>query len=103
MSRSLGATDLQGAVRDLFQAGDHPQAGGLAAPGRADEHHELAIGDLEGEVLDGSEIAEALPDVIEGHGGHGHLLPAVMPSRTLASRPRSFAPSTGPVRVIGSG
>ena len=95
--------DLEVAVADLFEAGDHPQAGRLAAARRTDEDHELAIADLEVEVLDGGEVAEALPDVIERHGGHGRLLPAVMPSRALASRRDLIAPSTGPVRVIGSG
>ena len=31
--------------RDFFQAGDHPERGGLAASGRAQEHDELAVVD----------------------------------------------------------
>ena len=40
--------DPDDAVADVLEAGDHPQRGRLAAPGRADEHHELAVGDLAG-------------------------------------------------------
>jgi hypothetical protein len=41
------------AVADLLQAGQHPQRRRLPAAGRPDEHHELAVGDLEVEVVDG--------------------------------------------------
>ena len=79
--------DLEVALGDLLEAGDHPQAGGLAAAGRADQDHELAVLDLEVEVLDGGEVAEALPDVIERHGGHVRTPPRPMAtSRALASR-----------------
>jgi hypothetical protein len=36
---------------------------GLAAPGRADENDELAIGGDQREILDGNDVAEALPYV----------------------------------------
>ena len=111
MSRSFGSdvihdavADLERPVADLLEPGDHPQARRLAAAGRTDEDHELAIGDLEAEVLDGGEFAEALPDVIERHGGHGRLLPvgdAI--AGPCISAANNLAPSTGPVRVIGSG
>ena len=39
--------DLQLALADVLQPGDHPQQGGLAAPRRADEHHELAVAYLQ--------------------------------------------------------
>ncbi len=42
--------DPQRALGDLLEAGDHPQRRRLAAPGRPDEHHELAVGDLEVET-----------------------------------------------------
>eukprot|EP01038_Epipyxis_sp_PR26KG_P020281 gene20282-28712_t len=41
------AADVQIAAADLFQTGDHAQQSGLAAAGRADEHHQLAVGDIE--------------------------------------------------------
>jgi hypothetical protein len=43
--------DGQRAAADLLQASHHPQQGRLATAGRADQHHQLAIGDLEGGVL----------------------------------------------------
>ena len=42
--------DRDRAGRDLLQPGHHPQRGGLPAPGRPDEDHELAVGDREREV-----------------------------------------------------
>ena len=49
------AADLQLAVGDVLEPGDHPQRGRLPAAGRADEDHELAVGDVEVDVLDGLE------------------------------------------------
>ena len=73
MSRSFGrlvvddlAADLQLAVGDVLEPGDHPQRGRLPAARRADEDHELAVGDLEVQVLDGLEaVVVALGDVVE--------------------------------------
>jgi hypothetical protein len=45
--------DLDLAVADLFQAGQHPERRRLPAPGRPDEDHQLAVRDLEVEVVDG--------------------------------------------------
>ena len=39
------------AVADLLEPGQHAQRGRLAAAGRADEHHQLAVPDLEVEVV----------------------------------------------------
>ena len=44
--------DPERAVADLLETGDHPEAGRLAAARWADEDHELAVGDLEVEVVD---------------------------------------------------
>ena len=62
MSRSPGATsftqpvaDEDFAAGDFFEAGDHAQRRRLAAAGRADQHHELAVGDLERDVAHGVE------------------------------------------------
>ena len=62
--------DPQRAVADLLEARDHPQAGGLPAARWSDEDHELAVTDLEVEVLHGVEIAVDLVDVFERHGRH---------------------------------
>ena len=60
MSRSFGATSLTTrspirsvAVGDLLEPGDHAQAGRLAAAGRPDQDQELAVLDLEVQVVDG--------------------------------------------------
>ena len=42
------------ALGDLLEAGDHPQRGRLAAAGRADEDHELAVVNVEVEVDEGA-------------------------------------------------
>ena len=59
MSRSLGDRLVTSrspmqivAAVDLLEAGEHPQAGGLAAAGGADQDEELAVGDLEVELVD---------------------------------------------------
>ena len=77
MSRSLGGdvvddavADAERALGDLLEPGDHPQAGRLAAARWSDQDHELAVADLEVEVLDGGDVAVLLVDVIERHGRH---------------------------------
>ena len=45
--------DPQLAGGDVLQTGDHTQGGGLAAAGRANQHDELLVGDLQTELLDG--------------------------------------------------
>ena len=47
--------DVELAAGDVLQAGDHTQRGRLAAAGGTNEHDELAVGDLEVEVLDGDD------------------------------------------------
>ncbi|MBF8290436.1 MAG: putative phenol hydroxylase [Chloroflexi bacterium] len=63
-------TDPEGALGDVFQSGDHPEAGGLAAARRADQDHELAVLDLERQVADRGDLAVTLGDVVERDGGH---------------------------------
>ena len=41
------------AVGDRLEAGDHPQRRALAAPRRPDQHHELAVADLEVDCVHG--------------------------------------------------
>ena len=45
------ATDEDAALVDLFEAGEHTEGGRLAATGRTDEHEELAILDIEIQVI----------------------------------------------------
>ncbi len=54
------------AFADLLEAGDHSKRGRLAAAGRADEHHELAVANLELEIGDSARtVAVALRHVAE--------------------------------------
>src|SRR5690606_19443366 len=63
-------TDAAGTFGDLLQAGDHAQRGGLAATGGTYEDHELLVLDLEVEVGDCHDVAEALVDVLEDYLCH---------------------------------
>jgi hypothetical protein len=66
------AADLELAVGDVLEPGDHPEGGGLPAAGRADEDHELPVLDLEIDALDGLEaVGIALRDLLEDDVGHG--------------------------------
>ena len=68
---------VQGAAADVLQPGDHPQGGGLAAAGRTDEHDELAVGDVDGEVVYGVEaVLVLLVDLVEDYFGHDLLIPS---------------------------
>jgi hypothetical protein len=59
--------EQQLARRDVLQAGDHAQQGGLAAARRADEDAELALLDRQVGVLDGQRQTGgvALADLLE--------------------------------------
>jgi len=57
--------DEDAAARDLLQSGEHAQRGRLPAAGRADEDEELAVADVDAEVVDGGGLVEALREVLE--------------------------------------
>ena len=58
--------DPELAAADLLEAGDHAQRGRLAAAGRADENHQLAVLDLQVEVEDGlGSVVVDLRDAVE--------------------------------------
>ena len=61
--------DVDVSVGDFFESGDHPQGSGLAAAGRADQHHKLAVLDVERQVLNGDGLVEALDEMCEGDLG----------------------------------
>jgi type 1 glutamine amidotransferase len=66
--------DADGAGGDVLEAGDHAQGGALAAAGGADEDDELAIVDLQGDVVDRPHVTGIdLGDAFEMHLGHGRL------------------------------
>ena len=65
-------TDGDGATGDLLQAGDRPQRGRLAASGRTDEHHELALLHLKVQVVERLDAALVnLVHVVEDDLCHG--------------------------------
>ena len=51
------AADIDLAGGHRLEAGDHPQQRGLAAAGRADQHAELPVADVEVDALDGVDAA----------------------------------------------
>src|SRR5262249_11589032 len=49
----------------VLEPGDHAKDRGLAAPGWAEQHQELAVGNPEGDVADGLDLAETLHQVLD--------------------------------------
>ena len=77
MSRSLGGTwfttrptDRDLALGDLLEPGDHPQQGGLAAARRTDQHHELAVGDVDLDAVQDVHATEILVDLADLDRSH---------------------------------
>ena len=64
--------DLAGGWCD--ETGDHAQRRRLAAPGRPEQHHELALPDVEIDVGDRAEIAVRLGETNEFQARHGVAL-----------------------------
>ncbi len=62
--------DEDPAARDLLEAGEHPERRRLAAAGRPDEHEELAVLDLDHEIVDRARLVELLRNVVERDGCH---------------------------------
>jgi hypothetical protein len=56
----VAVPDRDLAAGDFLEAGDHPQEGRLPAPGGPDEDEELAVFDLQGDIVDGAHAAERL-------------------------------------------
>src|SRR3954467_9788659 len=63
-------TDRNGSRGDVFEAREHPQQGGLAATGGADQHDELAILDRNRHAVQNFEIAERLSHVANLYRRH---------------------------------
>src|SRR5262245_45787453 len=59
------AIEIDLPARDFFQAGDHPERGGLAASGRAQEHDELAVVDGKRHLLDRFHRVKFLAEVLQ--------------------------------------
>ena len=87
MSRSIGGSSLTTlspisdlARGDRFQPGHHAQRRRLAAAGRADQHHELLVADLEVHVLDGVNLVVLLVQAPDQDLGH-RFIPLTEPVR----------------------
>ena len=64
------AADLDHAVADILEPGDHPQRRRLAAAGRTDQRDKLAILDLKIDAMHDVDIAVALDQLFECDGSH---------------------------------
>ncbi|KAG1255290.1 hypothetical protein G6F65_016700 [Rhizopus arrhizus] len=64
----VGDADLT--ARGRVQPGDHVQRGGLAAAGRPEQHHELAVADVQVQRAHGLEVGIGLLDALQGYAGH---------------------------------
>src|SRR4029453_4779976 len=63
--------DVDVPAGNFVKTRDHPQRGRLAAPSRADEHHEFPIMDFEIDVIDGFDLPRInLADVFEDDRRH---------------------------------
>lgn len=68
------AVEQDGALGRILQTRDHPQDGRLPAARRAEQHHELAVVDVQVDAVDGDgAVLEDLRDILERDGGHRHL------------------------------
>ena len=66
----LAVADPDLSAGHVLEPGDHPQEGRLAASRRPDEDEELAVGDLERDVVDGRHRAECLRHLVEPDRRH---------------------------------
>jgi len=72
-------TDQDPPVGDRLEAREHPQGGRLARARRADQHHELAVGDVQVQLADGLDRSEALDHAVEGDSRHQPVIPSPLP------------------------
>ena len=63
--------DADFAAGRLFQSGDGPQQGRLAAAGRSDQHDEFAVGDRQVDAREHVHRPEDLAHIAQRHRGHG--------------------------------
>jgi hypothetical protein len=70
-------TDAHPSRLGILQARKHPQQGGLAAATGTEQDHELPVGDLQADVVDGGLLVEHLGDALEPDLGHGSLASSV--------------------------
>ena len=70
----VGVADPDPATVGILQAGQQAQQRRLAAAARTEQHHELAVLDVELDVVDGHGLVEHLAHALEVDLGHGCVL-----------------------------
>src|SRR6185503_2292945 len=70
VAADVDAADGRGAARRRQQAAQHPNRRRLAGAVRAKEAENLALGDVEREVIDGEEVAELARQFADGDRVH---------------------------------
>ena len=68
-SGDIGTLKADSALGRSLETGNHPQCGGLAAPGRTEQREELPRGNREVGVGDGEVTAEPFRDVVDLNDG----------------------------------
>ena len=69
------AVDIQFAVGNILQAGDHAQRGGFSAAGRADQHDKFLVRNLQVHVVNSQNVAVInLLNVFQYNSSHIILL-----------------------------
>src|SRR5581483_7766637 len=96
----VAAVEQDGPAAGLDEAVDHLQRGGLAASRGPDQDHDLAVGDLQGEVPDGvGAVAVVLADVVEDDHAAATTTRPRESSRCTRARTRS---ARMPIAATGS-
>ncbi len=93
------ALELDQPGRRLLEAADHPQRRRLAAARGPEQREELAVLDLEVDVVDRDDVAEAFGDVDETDIDFGHGRPGPPPKVRADARrgtPTTFTDASGP-------
>ena len=87
--RHVLAVDQDPAGGRRLEAGEHPQQRGLAAARRAQQGEELALVDVEADIVDGVDVAELLGDVLDLDERLGaRVLPGLDAVALVGARPR---------------
>src|SRR6185437_16170559 len=95
--RDVVAVDEDLPGRCLFEAGDQPQDGRLAAAGGAKQRDQRAALDGEADRVECGHVAEALADRAEFDGRRGHVRASAMSASTAgaaARRPMRRSPTS---------
>ena len=94
------ALEVDASLAGLLEAGHHAQRRGLAAARGAEQREELALLDLEVEVVHGHRVAEALGHALEADRAHAPSLPSSTLS-PLSRRPsRRGSSSASPMDSV---